>query len=91
MNSADAPVPKPVGGLRERAITAAVLAPVGIAGVMLLPQPWFARQQGHQAFTVWPLDRMSAKLSRVVSAGRFEYGRQDVGDMAGRVQHTLRA
>lgn len=42
MNSADAPVPKPVGGLRERAITAAVLAPVGIAGVMLLPQPWFA-------------------------------------------------
>lgn len=41
-SSADAPAPKPAGGLRERAITAVVLAPVGIAGVMLLPQPWFA-------------------------------------------------
>ena len=42
MSSADTSAPKPAGGLRERAITAAVLAPAGIAGVMLLPQLWFA-------------------------------------------------
>lgn len=41
-SSNDAVAAKPVGGLRERAMTAAVLAPAGIAGVMLLPQPWFA-------------------------------------------------
>lgn len=42
MTAADAPAPKPSGGLRERAMTAAVLAPVGIAAVMLLPQTGFA-------------------------------------------------
>ena len=42
MSKADLPAPKPSGGLRERAITAAILAPIGIAGVMLMPQIWFA-------------------------------------------------
>jgi phosphatidate cytidylyltransferase len=42
MSSASTPASKPAGGLRERALTAAVLAPVGIIGVMLLPQLWFA-------------------------------------------------
>lgn len=42
MSQAELPPAKPSGGLRERVLTAAVLAPVGIAGVMLLPQLWFA-------------------------------------------------
>ena len=34
--------PKPASGLRERALTAVVLAPAAIAGVLLLPPVWFA-------------------------------------------------
>jgi phosphatidate cytidylyltransferase len=40
--SGDANPAKTGSGLRERVLTAAVLAPIGIAGVMLLPQQWFA-------------------------------------------------
>ena len=34
--------PAPKSGLRERAITAAIIAPLGIAAVLFLPAPWFA-------------------------------------------------
>ena len=36
------PAPKPRSGLRQRALTALTLAPLGIAAVLLLPTPWFA-------------------------------------------------
>ena len=42
MNTVDAGKPAPGSGLRERAITAMVLAPVGIAAVLMLPHAWFA-------------------------------------------------
>ena len=38
--------PKPAGGLRERALTAVVLAPAAIAGVLMLPPVWFASALG---------------------------------------------
>ncbi len=34
--------PKPVSGLRQRALTAIILAPIGIAAVLMLPTPGFA-------------------------------------------------
>lgn len=67
MNSADTPAPKPAGGLRERAITAAVLAPVGIAGVMLLPQLWFAVLLGALFIVgVWEWTMLAGWRSAVV-------------------------
>ncbi|HQW80495.1 MAG TPA: phosphatidate cytidylyltransferase [Pseudomonadota bacterium] len=46
MNRADAAAATPSSGLRERALTAVILAPLGIAAVMLLPQIWFATVLG---------------------------------------------
>jgi phosphatidate cytidylyltransferase len=69
-SSTDAPAPKPVGGLRERAITAAVLAPVGIAGVMLLPQLWFAVLIGALFLVgVWEWTMLAGWRSILVRAG----------------------
>ena len=67
MSKADLPAPKPSGGLRERAITAAILAPIGIAGVMLMPQIWFAIALGLLFLVgVWEWTRLSGWRSTPV-------------------------
>ncbi|HET7845192.1 MAG TPA: hypothetical protein VFL14_13640, partial [Xanthomonadales bacterium] len=38
--------PKPSSGLRQRAVTAALLAPLAVVLVLFVPNPWFALALG---------------------------------------------
>ncbi|MBK7146204.1 MAG: hypothetical protein IPH76_13745 [Xanthomonadales bacterium] len=63
--------PKPVGGLRERALTAVVLAPAAIAGVLMLPPVWFASALGLLFLIgVWEWTRVVG-LAVAVRASRY--------------------
>ena len=57
------------GGLRARVITAAVLAPLAIAGVLFLPSTWFALGFGGVlCYAIWEWTRVIGFRGRPLRA-----------------------